>query len=138
LSHLSGWKKAAPSRVRIVIADDHKLMRDGLRGFFEKEPGFQIVGEAANGLEAVHVSNEAKPDVVIMDINMPVMDGIEVTRQIKRALPDVKVIGFAAHAENAVASRVFDAGASSFVLKGSSSEELVEAIRTAVGMGKAN
>jgi PAS domain S-box-containing protein len=129
-------EKATPSRVRIVIADDHKLMRDGLRGLLEKEPGFEIVGEAANGLEAVHRSNEGKPDVVIMDINMPVMDGIEATRQIKQALPEVKVIGLTAYAENSVSSQALSAGASSFVLKGASPEELTKAIWSAVSPGK--
>jgi PAS domain S-box-containing protein len=129
-------EKAARSRVRIVIADDYRLMRDGLRGFLEKEPGFEIVGEAANGLEAVHRSNEAKPDVVIMDIEMPVMDGIEATREIKQALPEVKVIGLVAYDENSVASRVLDAGASSVVPKGSSPEAVSEAIRSAVRSGK--
>jgi PAS domain S-box-containing protein len=131
-------EKAAPSRVRIVIADDHQLMRDGLRGFLEKEPGFEIVGEAANGLEAVHRSHEAKPDVVIMDINMPVMDGIEATRQIKQALPEVQVIGLTAYGEDPIASRVLDAGASSVVLKGSSAEALSEAIRIALKSDKGN
>jgi PAS domain S-box-containing protein len=131
-------EEGQPAVVRIIIADDHKLMRDGLRGFLEKEPGFQIVGEAANGLEVVHRSNEAKPDVVIMDINMPVMDGIEATRRITQAFPEVKVIGLTAYGENSAASRVLDAGASSFVLKGSSSEELIKAIRTAVGSRKEN
>jgi PAS domain S-box-containing protein len=129
-------EKAAPSRVRIVIADDHKLMRDGLRGFLEKEPGFEIVGEAANGLEAVHLTSEMKPDVVIMDINMPVMDGIEATRQTKQALPEVKVIGLTAYAQNSVYSQALSAGASSFVLKSASAEELTKAIWSAVRSGK--
>jgi signal transduction histidine kinase/CheY-like chemotaxis protein len=135
---LEEGEKAAPSRVRIVIADDHQLMRDGLRGFLEKEPGFEIVGEAANGLEAVHLTNEVKPDVAIIDINMPLMNGIEATREIKRSLPEVKVIGLTAYAEKSVSSQALSAGASSFVLKGASPEELTEAIRSAVRSVRGN
>jgi signal transduction histidine kinase/CheY-like chemotaxis protein len=131
-------EKRALSRVRILIADDHKLMRDGLRGLLEKEPGFEIVGEAANGLEAVHLSKEVKPDIVIMDISMPVMDGIEATRQITAELSAVKVIGLSVQTEPQIASNIVAAGACSFVPKGASPEELTEVIRTAVGSRKEN
>jgi len=127
-----------PAALRLLISDDHKLMRDGLRGLLEKEPGFQIVGEAANGLEAVYLTYEAKPAVVLMDINISVMDGIEATRQIMADLPEIKVIGLSLHAEQQVVSEMLAAGASSFVPKSSSPEELIDAIGTAVGSGKEN
>jgi DNA-binding NarL/FixJ family response regulator len=125
-----------PAGPRLLIADDHKLMRDELRALLEKEPRFRIVGEAAHGLEAVHLCIKVEPDVVLMDINMPVMDGIEATREIKRVLPAVKVIGLTAHAEPHIISRLLDSGACSCHFKGSSAHELIEAIWTAVGSGR--
>jgi CheY-like chemotaxis protein len=122
-----------PAPVRILIAEDHRMMRDALASLLEKEPGFEVVGLAEDGLEAVHLAREAKPDVVLMDINMPKMDGIEATRQITRELPEIKVIGLSIQTEPQIASRMLAAGAASFVPKSSSPEELTEAIRTAVG-----
>ncbi|HYA02970.1 MAG TPA: response regulator [Syntrophobacteria bacterium] len=127
-----------PAAVRILIAEDHRMMRDALASLLEKEPGFKIVGLAADGLEAVGLARKAKPDVVLMDVNMPVMDGTEATRQITAELPEVKVIGLSVHAEAQIASKMLAAGASSFVPKSSSPEELTEAIRTAVSSGKGN
>ncbi len=77
--------------IRILIADDHKVVRRGLRGFLELDPALEVVGEAGNGEEAVAMARHLEPDVVLMDLLMPVMDGIEATRQIRRRLPDVEV-----------------------------------------------
>jgi len=126
-----------PASVRILIAEDHRMMGNALATLLEKEPGFEVVGLAADGLEAVHLAHEVKPDVVLMDITMPKMDGIEATRQITAALPEIKVIGLSVHAEHQITSEMLAAGASSFVPKSSSPEELTKAIRTAVGSSRA-
>jgi PAS domain S-box-containing protein len=127
-----------PAVVRILIAEDHRMMRDALASLLEKEPGFEVVGLAEDGLEAVHLARKVKPDVVLMDVNMPRMDGIEATRRITAELPEIKVIGLSVHAEPQIASEMLAAGATSFVAKSSSPEELIEAIRTAVGSRKGN
>jgi signal transduction histidine kinase/CheY-like chemotaxis protein len=122
-----------PAAVRILIAEDHKMMRDALAALLEKEPGFEVVGLAEDGLEAVRLARELRPDVVLMDIHMPRMDGIEAARQITAELPEIKVIGLSVHADHETASEILAAGATSFVPKSSSPQELTEAIRTAVG-----
>jgi PAS domain S-box-containing protein len=129
---------AGPAVIRILIADDHRMMRDALASLLDKEPGFAVVGLAEDGLQAVNLAREAKPDVVLMDINMPRTDGIEATRQILADLPEIKVIGLSIHTESQSASEMLAAGATSFVPKSSSPKELTEAIRTAVGPGKEN
>lgn len=119
--------------IRILLADDHKIMRDGLRSLLEKQPGMEVVGEAVNGREAVQLAQRSKPDVVIMDINMPVLRGVEATRQIVAALPEVKVIALSVHSEISRVVAILQAGASGFLPKDSPFEELAHAINTVVG-----
>jgi CheY-like chemotaxis protein len=127
-----------PAPVRILIAEDHRMMRDALASLIEKEPGFEVIGLAADGLEAARLARELKPHVVLMDIHMPRMDGIEATRQISADLPETKVVGLSVHADHHVVAEMLAAGARSFVAKSASPAELTEAIRAAVGSVKGN
>ena len=125
--------EAEPAVIRILIADDHRMMRDALAALLEKEPGFEVVGLAEDGVDGVRLARVVKPDVVLMDIHMPRMNGIEATRRITAELPGLKVIGLSVQAEPQLASEMLAAGAWSFVPKSSSPEELTKAIRSAVG-----
>jgi DNA-binding NarL/FixJ family response regulator len=121
---------------RVLLVDDHKIFREGLRALIEKKPGIEVVGEAENGKMAIEMVDRLSPEVVIMDIAMPDMNGIEATRQIvDRTSHSVKVIGLTMHSDIRYVIRMLKAGASGFLLKDCSSEELVEAIK-AVNAGE--
>ena len=115
----------------VLLADDHKIVRDGLRSLLEKEPGLAVLAEAEDGREAVRLTGELQPDVVIMDIGMPGLNGIEATRQIKARYPGVKVVALSMHADKPYVLRMIKAGASGYLLKNSASKELVHAVRKA-------
>jgi two-component system response regulator NreC len=118
-------------KARVLLVDDHKIFREGLRALIEKHPGIKVVGEAENGLEAVEMVDKLSPEVVIMDIAMPGMNGIEATKLIdEKTSHTVKVIGLTMHSDIRYVTKMLKAGASGFLLKDCSSEELVEAIRT--------
>ena len=114
---------------KILIADDHKILREGLRSMLQSEKGFEVVGEAGDGRTAVSMAMERHPDVVIIDIAMPDLNGIEATRQINAKLPRVKVIALSMYADGRFIRDVLDAGASGYLLKDSAFEELSGAIR---------
>ena len=116
--------------ISIILTDNHAIMRDGLRHLLDGESDIKIVGEADNGRQAVKIALEKKPDIVIMDIAMQEMNGIEATRQIIEGNPDIKVIVLSMHSERQIVIGSFRAGASGYLLKDSSSTELVDAIRT--------
>lgn len=116
--------------ISIILADDHVIMRDGLRHLLEEESDIEIVGEADNGRDAVEISLKNKPDIVIMDVAMHDMNGIEATRQIIKENPKIKIIALSMHSERQIVVGIFRAGASGYLLKDSTSAELVEAIRT--------
>jgi len=116
--------------ISIILADDHVIMRDGLRHLLEEESDIEIVGEADNGRDAVEISLKNKPDIVIMDVAMHDMNGIEATRQIIKENPKIKIIALSMHSERQIVVGIFRAGASGYLLKASTSAELVEAIRT--------
>ncbi len=118
--------------IQVLIADDHKMLREGLRSLLEKEPGIEVVGEATSGAEAVSLTREMKPSVVIMDIEMPEMNGIDATRQIVAEMPEIKVIGLSMHNETDVMESMREAGASAFVAKDSAFEKLASAIHAAL------
>ncbi len=114
--------------IRVLFADDHKVMRQGLIRLISGKPNISVIGEAANGREALELTRQLKPDVVVMDVSMPEMDGIEATRQIKAALPNVRVIGLSMHEDEHIARTMRDAGAETFLSKTASSSLLLKAI----------
>jgi RNA polymerase sigma factor (sigma-70 family) len=115
--------------VKILLADDHKIVRDGLRDLLSQQTNIQVVGEADNGRITVQTARELSPDLVIMDITMPELNGIEATRQIKTMNPDTKIIALSMHSDKRFISEIFKAGASGYLLKESAFEELIKAIR---------
>jgi len=118
--------------VRIVLADDHTIVRQGLAKLLEGEPGFQVVGEAENGREAVAKVEALQPQVVIMDIAMPMLNGIEATRQIKKIRPQTKVIILSMHCHDRYIKELFSLGASGYLLKDSTGSDIVKAIQAAL------
>lgn len=117
-------------KIRVLLADDHKIMRDGLCSLLAKQNNIEVIAEAENGRKAVQLALEKKPDVVIMDISMPDMNGIEATRQIVAELPKTKVIALSMHSDKRFVVEMFQAGASGFLLKDCASQELTRAIHT--------
>ena len=117
--------------VRVLITDDHKVVRRGLRGFLELDPALEVVGEASNGEEALDMARRLEPDVVLMDLLMPVMDGIEATREIRRRLPEVEVVALTSVLEDAAVTGAIKAGAIGYLLKTTDADELCEAIKAA-------
>jgi DNA-binding NarL/FixJ family response regulator len=122
--------------MRVLLADNHRLFCEGLRTLFGSRPGIEIVGEANNGRMAVRLARELLPDVVIMDIGMPELNGIEATRQIRAELPQVKVLAVSMHSDRQYVSGMLAAGASGYVLKDSAFTELAEAIRVVAQGGR--
>jgi DNA-binding NarL/FixJ family response regulator len=119
--------------INILLVDDHKIVREGLRSLLEAEDDFRVVAEAADGRAAVELAREHSPAVVVMDIAMPQLNGIEATRQIINSLPRAKVIALSMHSDRRFMSEMLRAGASGYLLKDAASEELIQAIRTVVG-----
>ena len=115
--------------VEIVLADDHKLMREGLSSLLVKQDGIRIVGQANNGREAVQLAERLNPSVVVMDVSMPDLNGIDATRQITSRNPRTKVIALSMHSDRQFVAEMFRAGASGYLLKDSAFEELASAIR---------
>jgi DNA-binding NarL/FixJ family response regulator len=118
--------------IRVLLVDDHKIIREGLRSLLSKTPDIEVVAEAENGRMARQLAQEMMPDVIVMDISMPGLNGIEATRQILAAFPDIKVITLSMHPDNRLVVGMLDAGASGYVLKDCTFEELEKAIRTAM------
>ena len=116
--------------IRVILADDHQIIRDGLRSLMENEPDIEIVGEANNGRVAIQMAQELQPNVVLMDITMPVLNGIEATRQILAKTTGVKVLALSMHSDEQFVAGVLGAGASGYILKDCTSAELSHAIRT--------
>jgi two-component system response regulator NreC len=118
------------SKIKVLIADDHVIVREGLRALLEAEPDIEVVGEAKDGEEAVNKTIEVQPDIVLMDITMPVMNGLEATRQIRQHTPDVKVLALTMHESDEYFFKILEVGASGYFVKGGSSSELISALHT--------
>ena len=123
------------AKLRILLADDHTLVRQGLRKLIEARPEWEVVAEAGDGREAVRHALELKPDVAIVDIAMPLLNGIEATRQIVRRASDVRVLVLSMYADEAYVTQVMQAGAVGYLLKDSADTDLTQAV-TAVAQGK--
>jgi len=120
--------------IRVLIADDHKIMLAGLRSLLEKQSDLEVVGEAENGRKAVQMAHEKKPDVVVMDVSMPDLNGIEATIQIRESLPETRVIALSMHSDKRFVMGMLRAGAVGYLLKDCASQELANAIaQVAVG-----
>lgn len=120
--------------IRVVVADDHKVVRAGIRELLADEPDIEVVGEARNGHEAVALVLAKRPDVVVMDINMPELSGVEATRQIRAAAPQVRVLVLTAYQDDPYIYGLLDAGASGYILKTAEGGDIVRAVRaTAAG-----
>jgi DNA-binding NarL/FixJ family response regulator len=115
--------------MRFVIADDHEIVREGLRSLIEKQPGWKVVGEATNGREAVEKTKQLNPDVTVLDLQMPQLDGIEATRQIRESGAQTKVLILTMHDSGAMIRRVIDAGARGYIWKTDSAREFVMAVK---------
>ena len=124
-------------KTRILIADDHALLRVGLRTMLDTQPDMTVVGEAANGRDAVAKARELRPDVVVMDLMMPKLDGAEATRQIVESLPETKVIILTSFGTSADLVRAITNGAAGAQMKGSAIDTIIKAIRTVVAGEKA-
>ena len=114
--------------IRILLADDHDIMRRGLRNLLETHPGWEVCGEAANGREAVKLARELKPDIVVLDLSMPELNGLEATRQIRKELPQTEVLIFTMHDTEQLVREVLAAGARGYVLKSDAGRYLISGI----------
>jgi DNA-binding NarL/FixJ family response regulator len=119
-------------KIKILLAEDHKIVREGTRQLLEQAADMQIVGEAADGLEAVRLATELHPDVVVMDVRLPKLNGIEATRTITVRFPDIRILILSAYDDDSYVFPLLEAGASGYLLKTASGAELAEAIRRVV------
>lgn len=115
--------------IRVLLADDHQIIRDGLCSLLTNEPDIEVVGEADNGRATVEMTQRLKPDIVVMDITMPGLNGIEATRQVRAMSSDIKVLALSMHSDKQFVAGALHAGASGYVLKNCAFKELVQAIR---------
>ncbi|HKW57269.1 MAG TPA: response regulator transcription factor [Candidatus Acidoferrum sp.] len=120
-------------KIRILLADDHKLIRGGLRLLVEQQPDLAVVGEANDGREAVSSSKSLKPDVVVMDIGMPSLNGIEAALQITQACPETAVVMLSMHSDESYVLRALKSGAKGYLLKDSAESDLIRAVRAVAG-----
>ena len=116
-------------QIKILLAEDHGIVREGLRALMKLEPDFQVIGEAENGRQAVDLALQLHPDVVVMDVAMPILNGLEATRQILRAAPSIKILILSAHGDDAYVEKVMALGARGYLIKQTAASVLPAAIR---------
>jgi two-component system response regulator NreC len=115
--------------IKLMLVDDHDVVRTGLRSFLETQAGFEVIAEAKNGLQALEKAKETHPDIVIMDITMPDMDGMEATLQLKKLYPECQILALTVHADKQYFMKMLEAGASGYITKQAAADELVAAIQ---------
>jgi two-component system, NarL family, response regulator LiaR len=116
-------------KIRILLAEDHKVVREGTRRLLESQNDFEVVGEASDGIEAVELAKKYKPEIIIMDVSMPRLNGIEATKQIKAIYPNIAILVLTGYDDDEYVFALLEAGAAGYLLKESSGEELIDAIR---------
>jgi DNA-binding NarL/FixJ family response regulator len=117
------------SKLRVLLADDHLVVREGLKALINREPDMEVVGEVADGLDVNRVAQQTQPHVVVMDVSMPHLNGMEATKRIKEALPDTRVLALSMHEDRTYIRRMLEAGAAGYVVKRAMAAELLQAIR---------
>jgi DNA-binding NarL/FixJ family response regulator len=122
-------------KLRILLADDHKMIREGLQGLVDGQPDMEVAGEADTGVTAVALTQQLQPNVVVMDVSMPEMNGLQATEQVRRLCPGVRILALTRHVDDGYLQQLMEAGASGYVLKQSSADTLLRAIRV-VSTGK--
>lgn len=127
---------ATKRNINIVLVDDHQILRDGLKNLIQQKANMHVVGEASDGREAIKVCEKLTPDVVVTDISMPGLNGIEATKQILKNQPEIKVIGLSMHANKKFIQAMFNAGGYAYLLKDGDSNELITAITTVMQQKK--
>lgn len=125
-------KGKAGMSIKILIADDHSIVRQGLRDLLDKKTDMEVIAESGSGLETIRLASDLKPDVILMDVTMPDMNGIEATRQIISRLPYVKIVALSMHGDKLFVERMFRAGAKGYLTKDCNIEELTEAIHKVI------
>jgi CheY-like chemotaxis protein len=134
IDKIDSFAKPALSRLntgedlRVLLVDDHEIFREGLTSILEEVDGIKVVGEASDGAQAIEMARSLHPDVILMDINLPVMNGIEATRKITAKMPDIRIIGLSVNSEDDMADSMIAAGAAAYVTKGGPSKELFAAL----------
>ena len=117
------------NKLRILIAEDHEIVRSGLKLTVESQPDMEVVGEAGDGREAIRLAEELKPDLILMDVSMPVLNGLTAAAKLCRIMPEVKILTLTRHTDDAYLQELLQAGVSGYVLKQSAPDELIRAIR---------
>lgn len=121
------------NKLKVLLVDDHALVRRGFRRMLEDEPSFQVVGEASDGLEAVQLAEQLKPEVIVMDCALPQINGIEASRRILARMPEISILMLSMHSEDTLVRQALEAGAKGYVLKNAMDLDLVSAIKNVAG-----